>query len=258
MSEWKAFGSRISLFPAMPPASPVPSALDLYRRIWGDPDSFQKQPNAFIPTLAHGKRGRLQINCVAQPGRIDFNFSAMPTQVPQMTVDLIDDPTELRNELEHIIGLLDEGFVSNSISRVALGLQFLNLKLSQAEANKAVTEIIPDVYRVKITDEEDFIFQINRPRMDEDFRDIRINFLTKWSVERFQILTIPVPIAGVPAGMPLPVPQPTTVISASVAFDNNNIPTRPLSSKEQSALLRKTFHAAAEMQREIGLNIEGF
>lgn len=258
MSEWKAFVSRISLFPTMPPESPMPLALDLYKGIWGEPENYQKQLNRFTPAVAQGKHGRLQVNCLVQPVRIDLNLTAAPSQEAQMTVALIDDPIELRDELKRIMGLLDEGLVPNSVSRVALNLQFLNPKRSHAEANKAVSEIIPDSYGVTITDEEDFVFQINRPRMDEDFPDIRMNFLTKWSVEQFQVLTISIPIVGPAAGMASPSPQVKTFISASVAFDNNNTPIRTLTGKEQSVLLHKALDAAVKMQQKIGLDIEGF
>ncbi len=160
--------------------------------------------------------------------------------------------------LMRIINFLDGSFVLNHISRVALILQFLNLKPSHAEANKALTEVIPNRYGVTITDEEDFIFQINQPHMNREFQDIKMNFVTKWSVEQFQILTISLPSGGVPAPV---LPQPKNAIAASVVFDNNNIPLTPvraLPGKEQSALLQEALDAAVQMQQEIGLNIEGF
>ena len=54
-------------------------------------------------------------------------------------------------------------------------------------------------------------------------------------------------------------PQPKTVITASVVFDNNNTPpVRTLTGKEQSVLLHEALAAAVQKQQEIGLNIEGF
>jgi len=177
-----------------------------------------------------------------------------------MTVALIDHPIGFLDELKRIIDIFDKGFLSNGVSRVALNLQFLKLNPSHAEANKAVTEIIPDRYAVTVTNEEDFIFQINQPETSREINDIRMNFITKWSVERFQILTISIPTGGVAmgAGMTSPSPQTETFIAASVLFDNNNIPGRALTGKEQSALLHEALDAAVGMQREIGLNIEGF
>ncbi len=270
MNEWEIYLGRITLFPAMPTSSPLPSALDLYRQIWGsDPDHFQKQANPLLPTVAQGRRGSLMVNCTGQAVRIDFNLQAAPSQVPQTTVALIDRPIELRDELMRIINFLGgslvlgkntelgkNGTTWNHFSRVGLALQFLNLKPSHEEANKAVTQVIPGQYGVTITDEQDFVFQINQPHMSGEFQDIGMNFLTKWSVERFQILTFSLAPGGVSA-----FPQPITVIAASVTFDNNNIPLTParaLTSREQSALLQEALDAAVRKQQEIGLNIEGF
>jgi len=261
MNEWKAFQGRITLFPTMPPSSSPPSALELYRQIWGgDPDSFQKQANVLAPAVAQGKRDGLIVNCVAQQARIDFGLMAAPSQEMQMTVALIDRPIGFLDELKRIIDIFDKGSLSIAVSRVALNLQFLNLNPSHAEANKAVTKIIPDRYGVTVTNEEDFIFQINQPKTSRENKDIGMNFITKWSVERFQILTISIPPSGVTmgAGMTSPSPQTETFNAASVLFDNNNIPGRALTGKEQSALLHEALDAAVGMQREIGLNIEGF
>ena len=264
MNEWKPFVGRITFFPLRGISSSPPSALDLYRQIWGgEPDAFQKPPNPLLPGFARGKRGGLIIDCTAHPARIDFNLRAAPSHVSQMTINLIDHPIELRDELMRIIKVPDRSSVSENVSRVALILHFLNLKLSHAEANKALTEVIPDRYGVTIMDEEAFVFQINQPHMNREFQDIRMNFITKWSVEQFQTLTISIPIGGVPAqaGMTWASPQPKTVIAASVVFDNNNTPPTPvraLTGKEQSALLQEALDAAVRNQQEIGLNIEGF
>jgi hypothetical protein len=262
MNEWKAFGGRITLFPTLPPSSSPSSALELYRRIWSnDPDSFQKQDNALLPTVAQGRRGSLIVNCAAQPARIDFNLTAALSQAAEEKVALIDHPIELRNELTHIIDALGNDLLTG-ISRVALELRFLNPKASHAEANKALTEIIPRSFGVTVTDEEDFIFQINRPHMSGGLQDIRMNFITKWSVERFQVFTILFPMVGATAGAGVTSPslQPRMFIAASVAFDNNNNinPGHPLTGKEQSALLHEAVDATVQMQHEIGLNIEGF
>lgn len=260
MNEWKPFLGRITFFPVMPGTSQLPSSLELYKKIWGgDPDSFHKQPNPLSPEVAQGKRGNLMVNCMIHPIRIDFNLTAAPSPEQQMTLNLIDHPIELRHELKRIINYFDTS-VSDLFSRVALNLQFLNLKPSTIEANKALTEVIPDRYGVTITDEEAFVFQINQPHKNSKFQNITMNFITKWSVEQFQVLTISIPPSGVPV-QPLTLPQPKTVIAASVLFDNNNAPPTPvraLTRDEQSALLQEVSENEAQKQLEIGLNIEGF
>ncbi len=257
MNEWKTFSGRITLFPAPPPPS-LPSVLELYQKIWDDePDAFQKQANVLAPAVASGKRNGLMVNCTAQPVRIDFNLTAAPRQDTQMPVALIDHPIKLFNELKRIIDILDKSPLSIDVLRVALNLHFLNLNPSHPEANKAVTETIPDRYGVTVTSEEDFIFQINQPETSRKIKDIKMNFITRWSVERLQVLTISIPTSGVIIGTS-PSPQTKTFIASRVLFDNNNSPDRVLPSNEQSALLHEALDAAAGMQREIGLNIEGF
>lgn len=264
MNEWKAFLGRITFLPTMLIPSSMSSALELYRQIFsGDPDTFQKQVDASLPSFAQGKSGGLTVNCVVQSARIDVNLTATPGQVLKMTVPLFDHPIELRDELKRIINFLGGSSLLKDASRVALFLQFLKLKPSHVEANKALMEVIPNQYGVTITDEEGFIFQINQPHMNRDFRNIKMNFITKWSAELFQVAAIPIPPFGLsaPAGMTLAPPKPTTFIAASVVFDNNNIHSdsvRALNGKEQSALLQEALDAAVRKQQEIGLNIEGF
>src|SRR5271166_2223837 len=79
MNEWKALNARITLFPSAPPASPLPTALELYRHVWGgDPDSFQKQQNALLPTVAQGRREGMMTNCFAHPTRKAVGHHTLP------------------------------------------------------------------------------------------------------------------------------------------------------------------------------------
>ncbi len=256
MNEWKAFQGRITLFPAMPPSSSPPSAIELYRQIWGsEPDSFQRQANILAPTVAQGRREGLIVGCVAQPARIDFNLAAEPSLEMQMTMALVDNPIGFLAELKRMIDIFDKG-LANDVSRVAINLHFLNLSPGRAEANKAVTKIIPTQYGVTVKNEEDFIFQINQPKPSMENKDIKMNFIMRWSVENFQLLTISIPTGGVPAKAGMT--SPSSIIAASVVFDNNNVPTRTLTGKEQTTLLQEALDAVVRMQREIGINIEGF
>lgn len=162
MNEWRASGGRITLFPAAPVSSRRQSALDLYKRVWGgDPDNFQRQANPLIPTVAQGKRGGVTVTSLTHPTRIDFNITpaSSPHEVTQISFPVIEDTSQLLTELTRTIDAIGQGVVSDPVVRVALNIQFLILKPSHAEANKALTAIIPAQYGVKITNEEDFIFQ---------------------------------------------------------------------------------------------------
>jgi len=175
---------------------------------------------------------------------------------------LIENTGLLRAELSRIIDIVDQNAVLNSVVRVALGVQFLALKPTSAEANGVLTAHIPEQYGVKITNEEDFIFQINRPYLSRSAEGIKTNFITKWSVDRLQILTFAVFVGGpttASAQTPAPGSQTAEFIAASVNFDINNVPTvSALPNGQPASLLREALSAVAQMQQAIGLNIEGF
>jgi hypothetical protein len=262
MNEWKSSGGRITLFPASV-SSPALSALELYRQVWDEePDGFQKQANPLAPSVAHGSRNSLKVACLAQPGRIDFNLTPPSSkQEEAVSFPLIEDTGLLRAELLRVIDIVDRSAVLNSVVRVALGVQFLALKPSSAEANRVLTAHIPEQYGVKITDEEDFIFQINRPYPSRSAEGVKTNFITKWSVDRLQILTFAVSAGGptTSAQTPASGSQTAEFIAASVNFDINNVPAQtPLPNGQPAPLLREALIAVARMQQAIGLNVEGF
>jgi len=274
MNEWKSSGGRITLFPASALSPPL-SALELYRQVWGEePDGFQKQPNPLMPSVAHGKRGSLMAGCLAQPIRIDFNLTPPPPQQEEAQREaqeqaqeeaqfpLIKDTGLLHSELLRIMDVIDQSAVLHSVVRVALGVQFLALKPSSEEANRMLTAIIPEQYGVRITDEEDFIFQINRPYTSRKAEGIKMNFITKWSVDRLQILSIALQAGIGPTTSARPSAsgaQTAQFIAASVHFDINNVPSvTPLPSGQPASLLREALIAVGQMQRTMSLNIEGF
>lgn len=125
-----------------------------------------------------------------------------------------------------------------------------------------LTSHIPDQYGVKVSDEEDFIFQINRSYSSRSAEGIKMNFITKWSVDRLRVLTFAVSAGGpstTSAQTPASGSQTADFIAASVNFDINNVPAAtPLPSGHPASLLREALLAVARMQQAIGLNIEGF
>jgi hypothetical protein len=270
MNQWKAAAGRIVLFPATPMFSSPPSAPGLYHSVWGDdPDSFQKQANPLAPAIAIGKRGDMMAVCSIHPTRVDFSLSpATPSlgeteETEKRSFPLIEDASQLCAELLAIIGVVSSGAISGQFNRVALNVQFFALTESLAEANKALTMVIPRQHGVKIADEEDFIFQINQPFPSRTADGIKMNSITKWSVDRLQVLTFAVQTGGAQgpglASAASIMPQQVTFTAASVSFDINNVPAEnPLSAANQSSLLREALTATAQAQQEIGLNVEGF
>jgi len=250
MSEWKALNGRITLFPTGPQS--IPSAADLYRAVWGaEPDAFQKQPNPLQPTLAQGRRSEMAATCLTHVTRVDFNLSPVlaPIETGEPKISLIEDTGRLFGELKEIIKKIAGGTKVSSVSRIALYLQFATVRANFLEANKALTKVMPEQYRISVTDEEDIIFQVNRPRKSGKVEGLRMNFVTKWSVDNVQVMV------ALSAGA---APWTKNFLTASVSFDYNNVAEAALTTEQQSQLLHECLGEASETQRSIGLNVEGF
>ncbi len=204
-------------------------------------------------------------SCFSHPSRLDFNLSSVspPSEVPETSLALIEDTEQLHIQLKKIIDVIAEG-VSDSVARVAFGVQFIVVKQNLVEINKTLIRVIPKEYRMRITDEDDFIFQVNRPRKSNSVGDVKVNFITKWSKEGLRVQAMPVPAGGVPIAALdsslLAQVQFRDYIAASVSFDHNTAIASgtTLTSRQQSSLLLEELTAAAAMQADIGLNIEGF
>jgi hypothetical protein len=251
MSDWKALIGRVTLFPAPFLPNPVPSALDLYRSVWKlDPDSFQGQ-SGLSPSFAQGRRQSvLSAQCSSHPSRIDFTLArqSLDSGLPPTV-----DAGPLRDELSLILEKINNGLVTEPIIRVSVFLQFVSQAATHVEANKILIDVIPQKYGLKLTDEEDFSFQINQRQQSTD-DIIMMNYITKWSVERVQI-TVNQFFAG--GYITAPAQTAPESLFASVAFDNNCVPSHTaLSANQQSVLLRDCL-AGAEEQRRLQLNVLG-
>jgi hypothetical protein len=242
---WKALLGRISIFPLT--ASPTPpSALDLFRRVWQiEPEQFQGQANPLMPSMAQGKLGDLTVNCFKQQVRTDFNL--LPSVRTGASLASIEDTTQLHGELSHIIRAIGEGLISDLVARVAVFVQFVMPASTSEEANKILLASMPQAYRMGVTNEEDFVFQVNRPVRLNNIDNLRMNVVTKWSAELIQIIIGSPPTVG------------QQFIVASVTFDHNNVPSiAPISSDKQAALLTEGLLKVANLRRDYDMNIAGF
>jgi len=264
MNEWKSSGGRISLLPAAPVPSGLPSALDLYKQVWGDdPEGFQKPSNPLAASIAQGNRNDLSLSCVVQPTRVDLAISPLTSfQDPaEAQFPLISEFGLLANELLRCIGAVGRNLVPGSIFRAAIALQLVRICPDFVEANRVLTSVIPRNYGVTITNEQDFVFQVNRPYSTEiEARPTIMNAVTKWSVDRLKIVTFGLSAQGPPtvAAMVTTHPATSEFISASMSIDNNNAPSETaLSSAAQAAVLNKALASAVLAIRNTGLQVEG-
>jgi hypothetical protein len=259
MGEWKPQLGRITFFPLVPAGTELQSALDLYKAIWRtDPDSFQKQPPGLFPfavSTAQGTIEGLGITCSVQPARIDFLFGPKPTTVPSQSMPLVDRPESLRKEMSHLITISGESELNFPAVRLACAVQFASVASTTAEANQDMSSVLPAGYRLRLSDEEDFVLQINRPRQG---KKIKMNYVTKWAVEKTQILTFLNVGAAATAGSSLE-QFVTEFVLASISIDNSSIPSTTLLSKEDiPTILAEALDGISQGLAESTIKIEGF
>ena len=248
MADWKAQVGRISFFPVITSGAPFPLALEFYKKVWeADPDSFQKQPSsgiALAPSLAQGNHNGLSVSCTVTPARIDFNEYAL--RLTQETkVNLIEDTGNFRGELERIVRSADK--FSIATGRVGCFAQFMSPAESFRDANMNVLSILPKRFKLELSDEEDFILQLNNPRRENGFI---LNLVTKWSVDRVRILNLEFGTGQ------------TQLLSehvvSSITFDNNNLPIASLTKEQINVVLNKALQEISTGLRDANLTLEGF
>lgn len=105
-----------------------------------------------------------------------------PQREDRADVPLIEDARQFHDELLRIGEVVGSDPISNHVVRVALNVQFLALKQSVTAANAVLVAIIPAEYGLRLSDEEDVVFQVNRPYASRHVANIKMKFYYK--VER--------------------------------------------------------------------------
>jgi len=257
---WPVQAARITIFPLLASGSSPKSALDLYKAIWGkDPDSFQGPmagSNPFPGSVAQGAEGNLNRVCQTQPIRTDLTFGpAARTFGPDLAT--IEDTVVLHAEMKKVFGTIDVAFQGTPLNRVAVYLQLGREAANIPEANKILSSTVWQGKQVALTNEEDFILQFNCPRPDARDPTTKLNFITKWSVERLQMLTF---LAGVPAAVGATnTSLVVEKIVPTVAFDNSNMPLqKPFDPGETTRILSELFAEVAVQLKACNMAVEGF
>jgi hypothetical protein len=254
MGNWQALAGRVTLLPAIPTGGEAPLALDFYRRVWGsDPDIFQKQTSSLVsaPSIAQGTYKGLVVGCISQPLRIDLSIGPPSKQ----DISLIDDTKLFYEALALIVDKVTKDDDLPTINRAACFAQFSRKSKDYQEANALLSDTFPEEYEVHLTNEEDFILQINRPQM---IGNTKMNHITRWSVDRMQVITL----------QQIQPPQTTQVsaltqllsehIIQQIAFDNSNATKGIMSKEDVRSVLNSSFQFISEQVRMTNLDVEGF
>jgi hypothetical protein len=256
MSAWDVHIARITVFPLLGSGSSPKSALELYKTIWGkDPDSYQGPAvggGPFPASVAQGVEGRLIQNCQTQPTRTDLTFGP---HVRALTTSLagIEDTTVLGPAMAKVFAAVEAAFQGTPINRVAAYMQLGREAGDYREANQLLSATMWANKQVSLADEEDFVLQFNVPRPDTS-GSIKLNYITKWSVERVQVLTFQMPVGGTATA-----PLIANKIVSIVAFDNSNLALqKPFDRGQAERVLSELFAETAAQLKACSIFLKGF
>lgn len=265
MSAWQVQIARITLFPLLGSVAFPASALDLYKAIVGkDPDNFQNQrPPAtpFLNSVAQGLNQGLSFSCQVQPARVDCTFSPGPVATPFADrLPVIQDSQLLRFVMEKAIDSIGVAVKGAKVSRLATYLQIGQEVTSSAEGNRILIDALPEAYKVRLDDEEDFILQINRPSTTSGEEPQRLNLIIKWSVDRVQVLTF---LAGqnpsIGGQFASGAPVISNKLTSTIVFDNSSAPANtPIDDSQVSTILASAFARIRDQLSECKVSLKGF
>ncbi len=262
MNEWKISDGHVVLFSLPGTLGARLSALEYFKQVWGaEPEQFQKSTNPMMPSVAQARRNGIVIGCSMHQTRVDFNLTALAPSLSFAPSNIlqIQDAKIFNSEMEQILQAINGASGWGDFNRIALNVHIQNQQSNISEANKSLSEAIPEKYRLGITDEEDFILQINRPYMSTKVNGVRVNTITKWSVDRFRILQLnfgPGNTVGPQGSNQVPMSKDLDV--ASISIDVNSLPTeKELPPTKQAELLREAQGVAMTQVYERSLQIRG-
>jgi hypothetical protein len=195
MSRWLATAGRISVFPT--PTGGQQSATALFKAIAGtEPTAVDAQSGGDgLPSSsnARGPFADFMLTCTVAPLRIDFTLtSSRPSAfVFGAPFQLIDNPNALLSSFAKLQrGIVEQAQILE-VTRVALFLQLTQSVKDVRTANDLIKRVIPANYVLPLTDEQDFILQINSRQNSTSMPSAQLNFVTRWSVEHTKVFMQP-------------------------------------------------------------------
>lgn len=178
--EWLVESVRLTLFPLVTIPLTADVAARAYKRISGtEPEELISR--ASVAThQAQGPfmEGRLIV--AARLGRIDAILAAQPAPPIGAEVATLGPYRDVvREHLERAVILLENDL---PLHRVALGCIFIAPAADSANAYRGMAPLLPSL-TLDPEGTSDFGYQINRPRSSRVIDGLRINRISKWSVQ---------------------------------------------------------------------------
>jgi hypothetical protein len=261
MNVWKPSLGRVSLFRGLSSSQP-PSPLDIFQAIWSaQPDSFQRSPNPLAPSVANGNLGDVTVGCSVQANRLDLTLSGTPASGidEQPSIPVIRNGSAFADQITKILTAVRSGGLFDGVLRVAAVVQLGSPASGVREANQNIAATLPRTIRATLESEQDFVLQLNNARASWSTKDVTLNQITKWSVEKLQVLTLGIsPGQASQVDFSNPTMVSAEIITSSIAFDYNNAPlSLPIDASTQADLLQELFSQIYQDMSTGGIFIEG-
>lgn len=173
---WNIESHRLSLFRA-------PGAAASAEEIWtaiadGAPEELSAKPGLGT-TTAIGPFGSGQLFVQVEPSRVDCFMLGAKQSEPSPSV-IGPYPDAFRKWKEDILPWIDH---APQVVRVAYGTVLTESVASKEVGYSTLATRLPYV-KIDPQNSSDFLYQINRPRISTTIKDLTVNRLSKWAVQR--------------------------------------------------------------------------
>lgn len=188
IASWGAQSVRSTLFTNAFDAARVDEVfLRAYRQ---QPSNYQGAPPgmAFAPSQASGVDKLGQVAVQKYPGRVDFLLT--PNIVPAQSLGTLPTIKDIHGAFDLIQHIVSEIIGADQVlTRIAFSAEFGESASIVDDANRVIVGILP--FAIQLNDELDFSLQMTRRLNSSVVKDLKLNFLSRWTVLRVQQIAIP-------------------------------------------------------------------
>ena len=129
-----------------------------------------------------------QLMLISRPDRVDWHL--------QELIGMSNEPIQTLTAMGALPGIIDSFSrvagewlnINSDVTRLAFGAILVKPVADRSTANRELSRFLPNVKLAN--DSQDFLYQINRPRMSKAAPKLKINRLMKWSVMQAGTLSI--------------------------------------------------------------------
>jgi hypothetical protein len=214
---------------------------DWWRRVVGSmPEGISQKPQVGeLQAIGPFGSGRLVLN--VDPLRVDWLL--VPNEPQGEGPDFVN-VGELDSSVEQLLTSLSTWMTdAPAISRIALGSSLLLPVSDRAAGYRRLQALLPAV-QIDVENSSDFSYGINRPRESVTIPGLRINRVSKWSVQIRSFAAVVVTGAAAAAGTSL---STTLACRAELDINSSADNTQPIDQASVLPLFREFARLASEL-----------